>query len=216
MSDIKTLDAIRREYLQGGLKKTDLNADPIVQFNLWLEQAMKANMLGDPTAMNLATVDEKNCPSQRIVLLKKVSQDGFVFFTNLTSHKAKDIELNSNVNLHFAWLPLERQISIQGTAQKLTVAQNAQYFLSRPRDSQLAAWASNQSKGIGSRKLLDMAFEQIKQKFKNGDIPAPDFWGGYVVKPHRLEFWQGGAKRLHDRFEYSLCNGEWGVNRLQP
>ncbi|MCJ8314576.1 MAG: pyridoxamine 5'-phosphate oxidase [Saccharospirillaceae bacterium] len=216
MSDKKTLDDIRREYLQGGLSESNLNVDPIKQFDIWLQQAIQAKLFADPTAMNLATVDEQNRPSQRTVLLKKVNDDGFVFFTNLGSHKAKDIETNPNVNLHFAWLPLERQISIQGTAHKLSLTDNAKYFLSRPRDSQLAAWTSRQSKGIGSRKMLDMAFEQIKNKFKNNEIPVPDFWGGYLVKPERIEFWQGGAKRLHDRFEYQLKDGVWQLNRLQP
>ena len=216
MTDLTHIDDIRREYLKGGLNEQDLADNPIEQFNKWLEQAINANMTADPTAMNIATVDEFNRPSQRTVLLKQVKDEGFVFFTNLSSHKAKDIEQNPNVNLHFAWLPLERQISIQGVAHKLSLAENAKYFLSRPRDSQLAALASKQSKGISSRKMLDMAFEQIKNKFKNNEIPVPDFWGGYLVVPERIEFWQGGAKRLHDRFEYRLKDGVWELKRLQP
>lgn len=211
--DIKDL---RREYLHGGLSKENLLDDPLQQFNLWLEQAVNAN-LTDPTAMTLATVDASGQPSQRIVLLKQADEDGFVFYTNLGSRKAKDIAVNSKVSLHFSWLPLDRQIKIQGVASPLSATEAFQYFTSRPRDSQLAAWSSQQSRALTSRQVLENAFLQMKTKFKQGDIPLPDFWGGYRVNISRYEFWQGRENRLHDCFEFSQHdNATWSVDRLAP
>ncbi|MDX1473569.1 MAG: pyridoxamine 5'-phosphate oxidase [Reinekea sp.] len=210
------LEDIRREYTLQGLDREQLNADPIVQFEQWLQPAMDANLNADPTAMSLATVNAEGQPSQRIVLLKQYDPKGFVFYTNLQSQKAQDIAHNPKVSLHFAWTPLERQIIVYGEAEKLSVAEATRYFLSRPRNSQIAAWTSHQSQKIGSRKLLEQAFEQMKSKFKEGDIPLPSFWGGYRVKPTKIEFWQGRGSRLHDRFMYTLTDGAWQLDRLQP
>lgn len=211
------LEDIRRDYTLAGLNRNQLNDDPIAQFETWLKQAMDANLNADPTAMSLATVDAEGQPSQRIVLLKQLDAKGFVFYTNLESQKAKDIAGNSKVSLHFAWTPLERQVIVYGDAQKLTVAESAKYFLTRPRNSQIAAWTSQQSRSIGSRKLLEQAFEQMKHKFQEGDIPLPSFWGGYRVQPIKMEFWQGRGARLHDRFMYRLNDkGQWTLERLQP
>jgi len=208
---------IRRQYGADELHQKDLSADPIDQFKKWLAQAIESNLFTDPTAMNVATVDETGMPSQRIVLLKNYDQSGFTFFTNLKSNKAMQLESNNKISLHFAWLGLERQVIIRGEAHKLTMAENAQYFLSRPRDSQLAAWASHQSKAIASRKLLEQAFTQMKNKFLKGDVPLPDFWGGFKVKPVSIEFWQGRTNRLHDRFIYRLQADEsWQLERIQP
>jgi len=208
---------IRRQYGTSELHLKDLNANPFEQFKFWLGQAIDSNLFTDPTAMNVATVDETGMPSQRIVLLKNYDESGFTFFTNLKSNKALQLEGNSKISLHFAWLALERQVIIRGEAQKLSVTENAQYFLSRPRDSQLAAWASHQSKTIATRKLLEQAFVQMKNKFAKGDVPLPDFWGGYKVKPVSIELWQGRENRLHDRFIYRLSeNGEWSLERIQP
>lgn len=210
------LDVIRRDYLKGGLHRADLAEDPIVQFNHWLQQAIEAG-LTDPTAMTLATVDAQGQPSQRIVLLKDVTNKGFVFYTNLGSHKADDINVNNRVSVHFPWHPLERQVKICGRAERVSTAQAAKYFLSRPQESQLAAWASQQSRPIGTRQLLMQQFAKMKEKFAEGAIPLPDFWGGYCVVPESIEFWQGGASRLHDRFMYRRqALDQWSVERLAP
>ncbi|MFQ3229207.1 pyridoxamine 5'-phosphate oxidase [Reinekea sp.] len=210
------LEDIRREYTQMGLNRDDLNADPIAQFDHWLNQAIDAKLSSDPTAMSLATVDEHGQPSQRVVLLKHLDEQGFVFYTNLESHKAKDIAQNSKVSLHFPWTPLERQVIVYGVAEKLSMAEATKYFITRPRDSQIAAWTSHQSRVVDSRKVLEQAFEQMKNKFKQGDIPLPSFWGGFRVRPVKVEFWQGRGARLHDRFMYELENEQWQIKRLQP
>lgn len=210
------LDDIRREYTLQGLERDQLNTNPMTQFDTWLKQAMDANINEDPTAMSLATVDADGQPSQRIVLLKQFDEKGFVFYTNLESRKAQDIASNNKVSLHFAWTPLERQIIVYGVAEKLPVAEATKYFLSRPHNSQIAAWTSHQSQKIGSRKLLEQAFEQMKNKFKEGEVPLPSFWGGYRVKPVKIEFWQGRGSRLHDRFMYTREGERWSLDRLQP
>lgn len=208
---------IRRQYLKDGLDESQLNENPFSQFQTWFQQAMDANFASDPTAMCVSTVSETGQPSQRIVLLKNFDEKGFVFYTNLASRKAREIEGNNQVCLHFAWLPLERQVIVYGKAEKLSIAESTRYFLSRPKESQLAAWTSHQSKIIESRKALDMAFAQIKNKFSKGEIPLPSFWGGYRIVPQQIEFWQGGDNRLHDRFMYSRDEeGGWGAERLQP
>ncbi len=211
-----SLQDIRREYCQGELSRNDLEKDPIVQFNRWLQNVVDAK-LPDPTAMTIATVSPDGQPSQRIVLLKDVSENGFVFYTNLGSRKAQELEQNSKISLHFPWHILERQVKVCGTTVPLSKAEVASYFFSRPRDSQLAAWASRQSKPISTRQALLGKFEEIKQKFAQGDISLPSFWGGYRVIPHEIEFWQGGEHRLHNRFVYSKQeSGEWEINRLMP
>ena len=210
------IDSIRRDYLKGGLHREDLNADPIEQFNAWLKQAVDAE-LQDPTAMTVATVGQDGQPSQRIVLLKDVSPQGFVFYTNYGSRKAQELEANNKISLHFPWHVLERQVKICGVAQKVPASQAAKYFLSRPEESQLAAWASRQSQPISTRQLLMQQFAHMKEKFADGKIPLPDFWGGYCVVPHQIEFWQGGGNRLHDRFVYTKqSSGDWGIERLAP
>jgi pyridoxamine 5'-phosphate oxidase len=209
------LSDIRREYTKGGLRRKDLKADPIDQFNLWLQQAIDAK-LTDPTAMTVATVNADGQPSQRIVLLKHVDKEGFVFYTNLGSRKAEDIKENSKVSLHFPWHPIERQVAITGTAEKLTAMENMKYFSTRPKESQLAAWASKQSSRISTRGVLEGKFLELKNKFAKGEIPVPSFWGGYRIRPETIEFWQGGEHRLHDRFLYTRQDGEWEVERLAP
>lgn len=206
---------VRREYQKSGLRRGELDEDPITQLEKWLEQAASLE-LTDNTAMTLGTVDESGQPSQRVVLLKQLDQNGLVFYTNLNSNKARDIEANNKVSAHFAWLPLERQVKIKGTASRISNAEALKYFLSRPRNSQIAAWASNQSQPISSRQFLNAAFEKMKQKFTEGEIPLPDFWGGYRIKPTCFEFWQGGGARLHDRFEYTPSKLGWDIKRLAP
>ncbi len=210
------LGALRRNYTQQGLDLQDLDADPFQQFSLWFEQACQADIL-EPNALVLATVSPSGQPFQRTVLLKYVDQDGFVFFTNYGSRKAQHIQTNARVSLLFPWYALERQLAIDGTAQRISSAESLKYFLSRPRGSQLGAWVSQQSTIISSRQLLEMQFEKIKEKFLNQEIPLPDFWGGYRVQPTSFEFWQGRPNRLHDRFLYSRDAGAtWTVARLSP
>ena len=209
------LTDIRREYAKGGLRRKDLAADPIEQFNLWLEQAIEAK-LTDPTAMTVATVDENGQPFQRIVLLKNVDKDGFVFYTNLGSRKAHQLGHNSKISLHFPWHPLERQVHITGTAEKLTAIENMKYFSSLPKERQLAAIASKQSSRISARGILEGKYLELKQKFAKGEIPVPSFWGGFRVRVDSIEFWQGGEHRLHDRFLFSRQDNSWDIDRLAP
>lgn len=210
------LEQIRREYLLGGLRRDHLNDNPFIQFKSWLEQAV-ASGIPDPTALVLATVDADGQPDQRIVLLKHLDDQGFVFYTNYNSKKARDIISNPKVSLHFPWHMMERQVRVNGTASRLSAAESLKYFVSRPRDSQIAAWASQQSQRISSRQFLLEQFQRMKEKFADGKVPLPDFWGGYRVVPHRFEFWQGGGSRLHDRFEYvSRSTGDWDIGRLAP
>lgn len=213
--DLK-LDDFRREYLQGGLNRSDLADNPLEQFQCWMAQVI-ASEIPDPNAMTVATVDASGQPSQRIVLLKGLDQRGFVFYTNLRSRKAQELKQNPKVSLHFPWHCLERQVKVCGVAEPISSAESLKYFLSRPRDSQLAAWASQQSQPISSRALLLQQFTAMKNKFSKGEIPLPDFWGGFRVKPHLIEFWQGGAHRLHDRFQYTLqSDNSWTIERLEP
>lgn len=210
------LDQIRREYLQGGLRRDDLPDDPLVLFETWQAQAIACG-LPDPTAMVVATVAEGGQPSQRLVLLKQLDARGFVFFTNYGSRKAREIAGNAQVSLLFPWHGMERQVRVCGRAEKVSVAESLRYFTSRPRDSQLAAWASQQSTPLTSRDFLMHQLAHMKEKFAQGAVPLPDFWGGIRVSPHEIEFWQGGAARLHDRFQYSRSDGAaWQIQRLAP
>ncbi|MEE4164677.1 MAG: pyridoxamine 5'-phosphate oxidase [Desulfocapsaceae bacterium] len=206
----------RRDYIQGGLSRSALSEDPVEQFAIWFEQAQKTN-IADPTAMVLATVGKDGQPSQRSVLLKYFDQSGFVFFTNYGSRKAREIKENCKVSLLFVWLDLERQIIIKGQASKISAAESAKYFLSRPRDSQVAAWVSSQSNPLSSRQALMQAFGEMKRKFRDGQIPIPAFWGGFRVVPSEIEFWQGRASRLHDRMLYRRNDDQgWHLERLMP
>lgn len=206
----------RREYLKSGLRRVDLESNPVSQFGRWLEQAQKTT-IADPTAMILATVNQAGRPSQRTVLLKYFDDDGFVFFTNYGSRKAEEIAENDSASLLFVWLELERQVMINGKASKISTAESARYFMSRPRDSQVAAWVSSQSHRLSSRQVLMQKFAEMKRKFGEGKIPLPSFWGGYRVVPVEIEFWQGRENRLHDRFIYSRqTNGTWQLGRLAP
>ncbi len=210
------LDQIRRDYLQGGLRRDELPADPLALFETWQKQAIACGLV-DPTAMVVATVAADGQPSQRLVLLKQLDARGFVFFTNYGSRKAQEIAGNPHVSLLFPWHGMERQVKVGGTAEKISMAESVKYFMTRPRDSQLAAWASQQSAPLTSRQFLLNQLAQMKEKFANGDVPLPDFWGGIRVYPRDIEFWQGGASRLHDRFQYTRQNGNtWQIQRLAP
>ncbi|PSU91613.1 pyridoxamine 5'-phosphate oxidase [Photobacterium kishitanii] len=210
------LTDIRREYTKGGLRRDDLPNDPLELFNKWLQQAVDAN-LPDPTAMTVATVNADGQPFQRIVLLKDVNDDGFIFYTNLSSRKAEQLHINNKISLHFPWHILERQVHVTGHVEQLSTLEVMKYFSSRPKESQIAAWASKQSSRLSARQALEGKFFELKQKFSAGEVPLPSFWGGYRVKFDSIEFWQGGKHRLHDRFIY-LRNDEndWDIERLAP
>ena len=209
------LSDIRREYTKGGLRRHDLPDEPLPLFAKWLKQAIAAKIT-DPTAMTVATVDENGQPFQRIVLLKHFDHDGFVFYTNLGSRKALQLSHNAKISLHFPWHPIERQVHVTGEAEKLSTLEVMKYFSSRPKESQIAAWASKQSNRISARQALEGKFMELKQKYAKGDVPVPTFWGGYRVKINSIEFWQGGEHRLHDRFLYSRDASEWTIERLAP
>lgn len=190
-------------------------ADPVAQFSEWFTQATELG-LHEPNAMTLATVDNTGMPYQRTVLLKYYDADGFVFFTNYSSRKAKQMAQNPRVSLLFPWIMLERQVIVQGTVEKISSAESLKYFTSRPRESQIGAWVSNQSEVITSRKFLIQKLAEIKEKFAHGEIPLPSFWGGYRVVPQQIEFWQGGPARLHDRLLYRRAGDVWEIERLAP
>ena len=213
MVDLATM---RQEYTTKGLHKKDMFENPYEQFELWFNQAVEAKLI-EPNAFTLATVGVDLKPSQRTVLLKRYDESGFVFFSNYRSKKSQQIEQNGFVAAHFAWLGLERQLRIEGTIEEISKTESLKYFLSRPRGSQIGAWVSHQSEVVTSRSILEQKFDQIRKKFAKGEIPFPEKWGGYIIKPTLFEFWQGGQDRLHDRFEYSLEeNGKWNIHRLEP
>ena len=210
------LETLRREYLHGGLRRADLAADPFLQFDKWMQQAVALG-LPDPTAMTAATVAADGRPSQRIVLLKHKDERGFVFYTNYGSAKAKELAANPRISLHFPWHKVDRQVKIGGVAEKIPRAESEQYFRSRPRHSQLAAVASRQSEVLQSRDALLARFAELEKESAGGEVPMPDYWGGYRVRPDEFEFWQGGGKRLHDRFRYRLQDDDgWHIERLAP
>ncbi len=215
LDSVMDLADFRKEYSDRGLKREDLDPNPVAQFSSWFSHATELGV-HEPNAMTLATVDESGMPWQRTVLLKYFDHDGFVFFTNYSSRKAGQIAGNPNVSLLFPWLTLERQVIIQGHAEKISAAESLKYFASRPRESQIGAWVSNQSEVITSRKFLMQKLAEIREKFQQGEIPLPSFWGGYRVVPEAFEFWQGGPARLHDRFMYRHSGGSWTIKRLSP
>ena len=210
------LESLRREYLHGGLSLDELAADPLDQFSMWMQQAIELG-IGDPNAMTIATVSADGQPSQRIVLLKHFDASGFVFYTNYGSRKADELDTNPKISLHFPWHTIDRQVKVCGETVKVSAAESLKYFASRPKESQIAAIASQQSRVLTSRSFLLNQFESLKKKFNKGEIPLPDFWGGYRIKPKEIEFWQGGANRLHDRFRYLLQDDtSWSIDRLAP
>lgn len=208
--------SLRREYSSQSLLETDIEKDAIAQFDKWWQQAIAAR-LPEPNAMTLATASSDGMPSARIVLLKGYSADGFVFFTNYKSYKAMQLDENPKACLVFFWTELERQIRITGLVRKLPAADSNAYYLSRPKGSQLGAWASPQSQVIPSRDWLDEAYLETEAAYNGKELQRPEHWGGYLVQPVIIEFWQGRPSRLHDRIQYSLQeNGQWKAERLAP
>ena len=209
-------ETLRRDVMAAGLHRDDLCSDPIKQFEQWYRQTTDTD-LAEPSSMSLATVDAQGQSWQRIVLLKVFDAKGFVFFTNYSSRKAKQIANNSKVSLLFPWQALGRQVKVTGEAAKISTAESMKYFATRPRGSQIGAWASHQSQVIKSRAMLDTMFDEMKQRFLQGDVPLPSFWGGYRVTPVTIEFWQARDSRLHDRFIYRQDEkARWFIERLSP
>jgi pyridoxamine 5'-phosphate oxidase len=199
-----------------GLRRRDLDPDPIKQFSNWFTAAIEAQ-IRDVNAMTLATAGEDAKPSLRIVLLKGFDQDGFVFFTNYESEKGKELEANPYAALGFYWIELDRQIRISGPVEKTSREESERYFHSRPIGSQLGAWASRQSKVIDARRVLDARMAEMTERYAEKPVPLPPHWGGFRVRPERFEFWQGRPNRLHDRFRYSRkVDGKWTIDRLAP
>ena len=211
----RDLGDLRQEYRNAPLRRSDLDDDPFVQFDRWFGQAEQTEV-SDANAMSVSSVGEDGQPSVRMVLLKYYGRDGFVFYTNLGSRKAGEINANPSVALLFYWPGLHRQIKILGQAARPTVTEDTRYFLSRPRDSQLGAWVSRQSSVISARSVLENKFAEMKQRFADGEVPLPSFWGGFRVAPQSIEFWQGRESRLHDRFRYTREAGAWAISRLAP
>jgi pyridoxamine 5'-phosphate oxidase len=208
------LNSLRQEFASNGITRAELNDNPFIQFEFWMDEATQAG-LTLPNAMSLATSDDNEI-GIRTVLLKSFNEKGFVFFTNYNSKKSKQINDNPKAALLFPWLDLERQVKISGKVEKITTLESIKYFATRPKDSQLGAWASNQSSQLSSRQMLLSQFESMKEKFSKGEVPLPDFWGGYRVVPHTIEFWQGRENRLHDRFAYKKQSDNWVIERLAP
>ena len=216
MSPQLDIAALRHDYVAHGLRRADLEADPIKQFSLWFSEAAAAQ-IRDVNAMSLATATPDGKPSVRIVLLKAISQEGFVFFTNYGSEKARQLEANPQAALALFWVQLERQIRINGLVEKVSLEESEEYFHSRPLGSQLGAWASSQSEVIANREALEAQLEEVAERFANLQVPLPPHWGGYRVRPETIEFWQGRSNRLHDRFRYTKqIDGLWVIERLAP
>ena len=211
---------IRQNYLRGELHRADLAADPIEQFQRWMAEATEAGVV-EPTAMSLATADADGVPRVRTVLLKGLDEHGFVFYTNRESRKGEALAANPRAALLFPWLALERQVLVAGRTEPVADEETRRYFASRPYESRLAAWTSRQSLPVASRTALEAELEAIRARFGaaegDGAVPVPPFWGGYRVRPETIEFWQGRANRLHDRFEYTRQpDGGWTLERLAP
>ncbi|MBE9028157.1 pyridoxamine 5'-phosphate oxidase [filamentous cyanobacterium LEGE 11480] len=207
---------LRQDYQRAALLETDVAANPIEQFQMWFDQAVAAQ-LPEPNAMTVASATPEGIPSARIVLLKGCDQRGFVFFTNYNSHKGQELTINPHAAIVFLWTELERQVRIQGTVEKIAAAESDEYFYSRPAGSRMGAWASEQSCVIPDRTVLDDRLAALKVEYANKDVPRPEHWGGFRVKPRVIEFWQGRSSRLHDRLRYQLDGaGNWCIDRLAP
>jgi pyridoxamine 5'-phosphate oxidase len=206
---------IRDDYKKKGLSRSDLLDHPFKQFDKWMSEAIEAD-LEQPNAMTLATASREGQPSARIVLLKEVDQNGFVFFTNYNGRKGKELEANPRAALVFMWSPQARQVRVEGTVHRISDLASEAYFKTRPLGSRIGAWASPQSQIVSNRAELESLYGAYAEKFSNGEVPRPAHWGGYCLVPNRVEFWQGQPNRLHDRFRYLRTSTGWDIDRLAP
>lgn len=213
--DAVDLASLRAEYQLSGLDESDLAPDPVTMFTQWFDDARAAGVL-EPNAMVLSTASAQGVPSARTVLLKGLTTQGFVFYTNYESRKGRELDVNPHCSLVFGWYQLQRQVRVEGSAQRVSRAETEAYFAGRPHDSQLGAWASPQSTVVASRAVLDASYAEVAERFAGEDVPAPPHWGGFVVTPVRVEFWQGRHGRMHDRLEYLRDGVGWTTRRLAP
>jgi len=211
----KDIQKLREDYSQNSLDEGDVEEDPVAQFKKWLNESILAK-LPEPNAMTLSTVDNKHKPHSRIVLLKGIENGKFIFYTNYSSNKGIEMEANANVSLCFLWKELERQVRIEGIAKKISREESEEYFRTRPVKSQIGALASEQSTEIENRAVLEKRFNELNEQFSTGNVPMPESWGGYEVKPEFIEFWQGRRSRLHDRIKYERSSNNWIIKRLAP
>lgn len=212
----KDLAYHRKTYQKSELRADLLTDNPMELFKTWFEEVEKIDQNSENNAMTLSSIDANGFPHNRIVLLKKFNDKGFVYFTNYSSEKGKSIAENPKVSLSFFWPAVERQVIVRGNAEKLSDEASDEYFNTRPRGSQIGAWVSHQSQPIENREVLNNRQKELEEKFENKPIPRPEFWGGYLIEPTAIEFWQGRPNRLHDRFLYVLKEGNWRVERLAP
>ncbi len=212
----KTIAELRKDYTLEGLNEDEVNPNPFKQFAIWFNEALNAQ-LPEPNAMTIATATPDGQPSARMVLLKDFDQRGFVFYTNYLSHKGLELAQNPQAALVFWWAELERQVRICGRVEKVSTEESDQYFYSRPLNSRLGAWVSEQSQAIASREVLERRLQELQLEYANQDVPRPPHWGGLRTIPREIEFWQGRTSRLHDRLRYTLLDsGSWKIERLSP
>ena len=215
MSDsTQWFESLRISYEQGELNESDVNHNPIQQFNIWLQEAI-ANLVSEPNAMVLATANKNGEPSARNVLLKSADEKGFIFFSNKQSDKAKDLAENPQATLLFSWLSQHRQVIVKGKVSEISREESNEYFQTRPYGSRISAWVSNQSQVIKNREVLEQKVKEFMDKYP-AEVPMPDYWGGYIIKPESVEFWQGRPSRLHDRIRFTKKENSWIIERISP
>ena len=215
MADADQIRSRRIQYETAGLDLADIDADPVAQWHRWYDQAVEAGLV-EPEAMTVATVDAEGRPDARIVLVRGVDESGLVFFTNYASAKGIQLETTPVASAVFGWLGLHRQVRVRGHVERLDAESSSEYFASRPRGSRIGAWASPQSSMIADRDELDRRVAEVEARFPGDDVPRPDFWGGWLIRPFEWEFWQGRPSRLHDRLRFSGRPGDWTIERLAP